>query len=363
MGYIRGWQALPVWNTLKSKFSTPVSILIPARNEEDNIFPCLNAILQQSYPAEMMEIIVIDDHSTDRTGKIVESLTHASVKLIRLADHVEPGTTHSFKKKAIEVAISQAKGDLIVTTDADCVMGPNWLKFLVSCYELKRPKLLAAPVVFHDEKNNFQRFQSLDFLGMMGVTGAGIHRQTMHMCNGANLAYEKAAFYEVNGFEGVDKLASGDDMMLMQKIAKRYPNDIAFLKNTEARTITTPKRTLGSFMQQRIRWATKTSHYQEKQAIKIWAGVWLFCISLLGSLALIPFYGLPMLFLFLAQLTAKATVDYFFLRQMALFFQRPDLVRMKVYIPSIFYELFYVIVIGLLGNIKREYSWKGRKVQ
>ena len=119
---------------------------------------------------------------------------------------------------AIGTAIAHASGDLIVTTDADCIVPTNWLQLFVSFYEINGLQFIAAPVNFHLEKSLFERFQSLDFLGMMGVTGASIQLGWMNMCNGANLAYSKRAFERVEGFAGIDHLASGDDILLMQKI-------------------------------------------------------------------------------------------------------------------------------------------------
>ncbi len=359
--FIAGWRSLPVWDTLKKTVTTKVSVVVPARNEEENIQACIEAILAQNYPSNLLEIIIVDDHSTDQTPQIIKKYSHQNVQLLSLADHIKEGSTQSFKKKAIEVAIQQSTGELIVTTDADCTMGNNWLRYLVSYYEIQQPKFIAAPVVFQGEENNFQRFQSLDFAGMMGVTGAGIHKKFLHMCNGANLAYPKSAFYEVDGFEGVDHLASGDDMLLQQKIARRFPGQIGYIKQPDAVTITTAKPTLSSFLNQRLRWATKTTSYQEWKVTAIWAMVWLFSVSIPISLVLAIWWPW-LLWVFGFQLMAKVIIDYFFLRMMVLFFKRPDLIRFPVYFISIFWELFYVIFIGTVANFKKEYDWKGRKV-
>ncbi len=143
---------------------------------------------------------------------------------------------------------------------------------------------------YGEEKSLFEKFQSLDFIGMMGVTGAGIHGRFMNMCNGANLAYEKKAFYEVDGFNGIDKIASGDDMLLLQKMANRFPNQICFLKNKNATVLTHAKSDLKSFFQQRIRWASKSSSYQEFQITFILALVFFFCVSTVFNFFLLPFF-------------------------------------------------------------------------
>ncbi len=362
---MEAWQALSFFEAKnKSKNNTTLSVLVPARNEEQNISKTLQAILAQNYPTHLFEVIVIDDHSTDNTAAIIEQFSqkYSNVQLIRLADY-DLDHTQSFKKKALEIAIQQANNQLIVTTDADCVMGKNWLSLIADFYNTEKPVFIAAPVIFYDEKNIFQRFQSLDFIGMMGVNGAGISRNFQFLCNGANLAYEREAFFEVNGFEGIDQLASGDDLMLIQKMAKHYPHHrIKFLKNAEAATFTTPKRTVRDFMSQRIRWATKTTSYPDLRVTLTWALIWLFCVSIPLNFVLSFFFGEVLLTITIIQLFLKAFMDYLFLRSVAISLNRKDLVRMSVYLPSIFLELAYVIVIGTLGNLVKKYEWKGRKV-
>lgn len=362
LSIVNGWKSLPEWDTLKKTVHTKVSVLIAARNEAENIETTLQSIANQNYPIELLEILVIDDHSTDETAKIVQAFPATNVRLIDLSIHMEEHSTQSFKKKAIEVAISQSTGTLIITTDADCLAPPNWIKYLVSYYEIHQPKIIAAPVVFTDEQSLFQQFQSLDFIGMMGVTGAGIHKKYLHMCNGANLAYEKAVFNEVNGFEGVDHLASGDDMLLMHKIVKKYPEGVAYIKQAGAAIQTTPKRSVKAFLNQRLRWATKTTSYQEKQVTMIWGLVWLYTVSIILTGLLSVFYP-PLFALFVIQLVAKAITDYVFLGQVARFFGRSDLMSIKVYGASVFWEIWYVVTVGLLGSVKTKYEWKGRTVK
>ena len=360
--YIIGWNTIPLWE-IPSSFnpSTKVSVLIPARNESDNIQQCISSILLQKYPNHLFEIIVIDDHSTDDTAALVQGFQESNVKVLFLKDYVKNrNDLKSFKKKAIEIAISKASGNLIVTTDADCIVPSDWLNLIVSFYEKNQYKFIAAPVNFHNENSLFEKFQSLDFLGMMGVTGAGIYKRFMNMCNGANLAYEKNAFYEVNGFEGIDEIASGDDMLLMQKMAKQFPNKIAFLKNQKATVLTKAMPDLKSFTQQRIRWASKSGSYQEFQILIILALVFFFCVSIVINFFLLFFFK-EILWIFLIQFFIKLIIDFFFLNQMCVFFKRKDL--MKIFVPAQIFHIIYIAVIGFLGNVKKEYNWKGRKVR
>ena len=358
--YIREWDALKEWE-IPANFSpkTKISILIPARNEADNIGACLDSIQQQNYPPDLFEVIVINDHSEDTTAEIVRSFKFA--KLIELSDHLQSKSINSYKKKAIEIAITKSSGNLIVCTDADCIAPKNWLKYFASIYENTQAKFIAGPVNFYKEQNLIERFQSLDFVGMMCVTGAGIHGQFMNTCNGANLAYDKNAFYEVNGFEGINNIASGDDILLMHKMSKAFPDKIAFLKNRNATIFTKAKPTVKSFFNQRLRWATKNSGYGEWEIIFILAMVLFLCMSIVFSLLSWPYFGGIMLMAFGFQLFFKTLADYFFLGKMSTYFHKNEL--MKSFIPAQFLHILYIVVVGIAGNFVKRYEWKGREVR
>ena len=361
--YLLNWKSIPI-SEIPNDFSpqTKITILIPARNEAENIQACIQSIVDQKFPSHLFEVIVIDDHSEDETATLLLQFQEPNIRILFLKDFIKDrNELQSFKKKAIEIGIKNSTGDLIISTDADCIVPKNWLNYLVSFYEKGKYKFIAAPVNFHEEKSLFEKIQSLDFLGMMGVTGAGIHGRFMNMCNGANLAYEKKAFYEIDGFNGIDKIASGDDMLLLQKMAKRFPNQIAFLKNKNATVLTKGKPDLKSFSQQRIRWASKAGSYQEFQITFILALVFFFCVSIVLNFFLLPFFFAKIGWVFLAQFLIKTIVDFFYLNHMAGFFQRKDL--MKIFFPAQVFHIFYIFVIGLLGNLVKEYNWKGRKVK
>ncbi len=359
--YISGWANLATWEIpVNFEPSTSITVLIPARNEAEHIEKCLQSIVKQHYPKLLWEVIVLDDHSTDETAALVKAMQHPNVNLLHLADFVSEDETQSFKKKAIEVGIAHAKGDLIVTTDADCIAQVNWLALIASFYQVKESKFIAAPVNFYEECNTLERFQSLDFMGMMGIAGGGIQKQFMRMCNGANLAYTKAVFHEVNGFEGINHLASGDDMLLMQKVARRYPEGIGYLKNYESTTFTHAKPNLKSFLSQRIRWSTKSGSYQEWLVTFILAVVFFFCANLVLNALLLPFLGWDALVLLLIGLTVKAIMDYWFLSQMSHFFRRNDL--MRSFFTSFFMHIAYIVVVGILAVTVKKYEWKGRQV-
>ncbi len=355
--YRSGWRKLPDWVPPPSFFpSVKISVILPARNEAANLPACLSSIAEQSYPASLLEVIVLDDHSEDGTFLLAQNFTqnHPNFKAFRLADFKVTS-----KKKAIETGVSLATGELIVCTDADCILPLDWLRLMAAFYEEKQAKFIAAPVNFYEEKNWLERFQSLDFLGMMGVTGAGFQSGSGLLCNGANLAYPKAIFQEVGGFEGIDGLASGDDMLLLHKVAKHYPDKVFFLKIRAATVLTAAQPDLRSFISQRLRWASKSRSYTDRRITLRLAVVFLLCWAILLNLALAAWVFWPFALLALCLFLIKMVVDFRFLGELCRYFGRQDLMRR--YLLSQLQHIAYIIGIGSLANLVRRYDWKGRR--
>ena len=354
-GFIRGWHKLIPFLYQKSIGSTAVSIIIAARNEGESIHRTIEALLAQDYNKALTEIIFIDDHSTDNTAEVLRSYAAQGVKLISLK---EDRALNSYKKKAIQTAIGQSTGSLIITTDADCRMGTTWLKTIVAYYEEKNYKMISSPVAYDEEKSFFERSQSLEFLYLIGLGASTIGNNQPSTCNGANLAYEKAAFYEVGGFQGIDDLASGDDELLLHKIAARYDNQIGFLKNRDAIVYTHAKPNLGEFLQQRKRWASKSTRYKNKSIIVLGVFIWCFNLSIL--LNLITAIFLPgYLMVVLIQLLLKIAIEFIFLVDVTGFAKRR---RLLVLLPLLnVFHVLYIIYIGIAGN-SGKYNWKGRMV-
>ena len=343
-----------------------ISIIIAARNEEMNIGACIQSILHQTYPQNKFEIIVTDDHSTDNTVSIVESFKKENITLLHLSDFIQNQELNSYKKKSIDTALKFAKGELIVTTDADCIVPGKWIETLSSLYKQKSPVFVALPVMFNDPlatdpffKKLFKIFQSLDFMTLQGITGASVFKKVHAMCNGANLAYQKDVFFEVGGFEGIDQVASGDDMLLMHKIQVRYPNEIMFLKSKDVIVTTQSAETLKDFMNQRIRWASKADHYTDKKITAVLLLVYLLN-AWLFTLGLFSFFNLNAFYLFAGLILIKTLVELFFLFPVARFFGKQQ--QLWWFLPAQPFHILYTLIAGWLGKFG-SYQWKGRTVK
>lgn len=361
--YHKWWKQVQPFNTgLVRDFNVmeKISIVIPARNEEAVIEKCLHSILQQTYPRTHVEILVIDDHSTDRTAEIVSQYQSAGVRLISLHEQfqAEPGTI-AFKKKAIETAIKAANGNLIITTDADCTFHKDWLITIAAFHQSSKAVFIVSPVKILPDKTLLSVFQSIDFAILQGITAASVHHKFHNMCNGANLAYEKSAFYEVDGFEQIDHIASGDDMLLMQKISNRFPDAIAYLNAPEAIVETLPAPSWKAFVSQRIRWASKTGQYKDKRILMVLALVYMLNLSLF--ILLVGSFVFPFWFLFFGiAVCLKIFIEWFFVRNVLAYFNLNHLMKWFPLFQPL--HIIYVVIAGFFGGVGG-YEWKGRKVK
>ena len=353
---ITGWSRLKRPALKPVEFKTKVTVMVAARNEEEKIAFTIDDILAQDYPKHLTEIIFADDHSTDRTSEIISSYANRGVKLLQLN---EDKPLNSYKKKAISEAISLSTGELMVATDADCRMGPKWLSSIVTYYETENPVMISSPVGYFEEKSLFERLQSLEFSYLIGIGAAFIGNGRASTCNGANFAYRKDVFYQVGGFKGIDDLASGDDELLLQKVAERFPGKILFLKRREAVVYTHAKANLSEFLSQRRRWASKSTKYKDKWVVALAVGIWLFNLSLLATAAL-SFYNSAYLILLGVQFGLKYIFETIFLLPILAFFGRKKLIWMLTFLSPI--HAIYFVYVGLIGNT-RKYVWKGRTVR
>ena len=366
--YRLGWVSIPGFRPPARPASTNISVIIPARNEEKNIRACLDSLSAQSYPPHLFEVLVINDHSIDRTAEIVKSYNSQNIKLINLEEYVDD-ILNSYKKKSIEVGIQQSTGKLIVTTDADCIVPVAWLQTIAAFYELNQPAFIAAPVSINCSNRFIEQFQALDFMVLQGITGAAVHKKIHCMCNGANLAYEKAAFEAVNGFKGIDNIASGDDMLLMHKIYKQYPARVLFLKSKDAIVKTAPVHSFSEFLQQRIRWASKADKFRDKSLFPVLLVVYLFNLMMLVLPVICIFKNVQysmfniqysLFAVWLSMLLLKTLVEMIFLYPVAKFFGKQNMLRIFPLMQP--FHIIYTVIAGWLGKFG-SYEWKGRKVR
>ena len=358
--YTRGHWNLRAFVAKGKTPQTKFSIVIPARNEAANIENCIAGILAQNYPSHLFELIVIDDFSEDETANIVGSLAlqHNNVRLLRLQDFTKDENIIAYKKRAIEIAIEQANHPWIVTTDADCSFTNNWLASYDAYIQEHNCVMVAAPVSYKNTGSFLSVFQVLDFISLQGITAAAVGSGSHTLCNGANLCYSKEAFESVGKFSGIDHLPSGDDMLLMHKMKRSYPEKIGYLYAQDAVVTTAPSATLDLFIQQRIRWSSKALGYQDKIIFWILLLVYLVNFSLLVYLPvnLIETGNINNWLFFIG---CKTLLEIPFMYAAAKFFKQQKLLWWFLLMQP--FHILYTVVAGWFGTFG-SYKWKGRTV-
>jgi cellulose synthase/poly-beta-1,6-N-acetylglucosamine synthase-like glycosyltransferase len=329
----------------------PVSILIAARNEEDSVQAVIEAILSQDYPRDFFEVIIVDDHSEDQTFQLASAYADCRLSVYKL----ESGYG---KKAALELAVARAKGDLLLFTDADCIPSPSWVRSMVGAYSHMDCRLLAGPVVYASEDNVLSRFQALDAAGMMALTAVGLDTSRFFLANGANLACEKSLFDQIGGYASHADTPSGDDVLLVNEVANRNRSWVGAVTQPSASIRTFPEPSWTSMIQQRLRWASKSAHYQFGPLGLVQSLVFVTSLSIPFSLLLAPFFGWHTAAAGATSFLLKTLSDYHWLRLAVSPSKRHHLLH-----GFIFSECLHIastISVGVLTLAGQPLVWKGR---
>ena len=338
-----------------------VSVVVAARNEEKNIGTILAGLVDQSYPPSLFEIIIANDSSDDRTDEIVDSYVKKfeNVKQIWVEPNKETGLIA--KKNALNLGIQSSKGEIILSTDADCHVKPSWIETMVS-YFTDDVGMVVGFSQLGNKQNRyslFEKLQAMDFISLMGAAQGSLNLGWALAASGQNIAFRRAAFDTVGGYEKIRHRISGDDVLLLQLIRKLTKWKIKFAASPKAFNWTEPEKTLKLFLNQRKRWASNGS-YQ----IKLNMGFFFFIISvfLMNVIVILgtPIYAImyhsitiPFLSIFI-----KFCIEFLITLKAAIVYQRVDLLR---YFPIwVVAQIPYVLFTGLLGSLGH-FIWKDRK--
>lgn len=333
---------------------TKFSIIVPFRNEEKNLPKLLKSISKLNYPKDLFEIIMVDDFSTDASERVyIKWRMENGLIETTLLENLR--LSNSPKKDAISRAIPILKHEWVVTTDADCVVNKNWLLTLDNFIQKNNAEMVVGAVVYKTKNNWFHQFQQLDLLSLQGTTIGSFGIRKPFMCNGANFAYTKKLFNEIGGFGGNNKMASGDDVFLLQKALKKHADKVHYLKNTDTIVKTKPENDLYKLFMQRVRWASKTTgysgYYSKSLAVVVLAmnfslvcGLWFVVCGLLSWQTLLIVFSI------------KYFVDYLLL------LKSNQYLRKGKFIFPLASSLVYPFFCSLVGiySLFGSFSWKGR---
>jgi glycosyltransferase involved in cell wall biosynthesis len=356
------FQYLYYWKKIKSVSvphdyspSTGVSVIVVARNEVDSIEACIRGLISQSYPSHLFEIIIVNDHSADGTANKILAIPDQRIQLLHLSDFPEYIHAPAYKKSAVTLGVEKARFDLVVVTDADCLHATDWIRSVTYSLEKIGAVFQTAPVLLLPGQSLLEQMQEVEMLMYMLITGSGIQSGLQDMANGANMAFPKAAFQTVHGYEGNYQYASGDDMFLIEKMRTAFPDKICFAKSIEATVLTKGKSNWSDLIKQRLRWASKNKGLKNKSISLIWFFVGLLHFSLLLFLVLAIFQIIGW-WPFLIVLNGKWVADYFLLQQAAGFFNRTSVLRK--FIPLQFLYFWYILRLGIYMAFGNKMDWK-----
>lgn len=351
---IFGFDKVKTFVRTNEKPVTKFSIIVPFRNEEKNLPKLLKSISKLNYPKDLFEIILVDDFSTDASERVyIKWRMENGLIETTLLENLR--LSNSPKKDAISRAIPILKHDWVVTTDADCTVNKNWLLTLDNFIQKNNAEMVVGAVVYKTKNNWFHQFQQLDLLSLQGTTIGSFGIGKPFMCNGANFAYTKKLFNEIGGFGGNNKMASGDDVFLLQKALKNHAEKVHYLKNTDTIVKTKPENDLYKLFMQRVRWASKTTgysgYYSKSLAVVVLAMNALLVVSFgLRVSGFLKWETLLLVFVI------KYFVDYLLLLKSNQYLRKDKFIFPLA--SSLVYPFFssFVGIYSLVGG----FTWKGR---
>ncbi len=352
---IIGYNRVQTFVSGQSEPETTFSIIIPFRNEQNNLSRLLDSLALLEYPQKRFEVIFVDDNSDDFSVNVINKWRMAN-GLIQSTLLENLRLTNSPKKDAITRAMQIVENKWVITTDADCRVDRDWLKIFDSYMQQTNFEMVAGPVNYEGRISLLNHFQHLDFMSLQGATIGSFGLGNAFMCNGANFAYTKNLFQELNGFRGNDNEASGDDVFLLQKAMAKYPKKVGYLKSDAAIVTTVPAGSWLQLFNQRIRWASKTNSYQSHFGEDLALVVFLanLCLLIVFFLAVFSFVAWSILAI---AFVLKSIPDFILLVQTNRFLRKG-----KFFFPviSAFIFPFFCVTVALF-SISGKYNWKGRQ--
>ena len=336
------------------KSNLQVTVIIAARNEEKTLGFLLDDLIKQDYRHDRLRIVVVDDCSGDKTADIARQYAKTDSR-ITLRETARSSSPFSHKKKAVHEGILNSESDIIMTTDADCRVPAGWVSGMVNHFV--NGVELVAGLVRHDGGGIYGRLESLEIAGIQSMAAGLMNAGFPITCNGANLAYRRSAFDRVDGFHNIGNIVSGDDDLLMQKIACGDSARVVFVTGKETTVCTSSSNNPKLIINQRTRWASKVGRYPSKTAVVLLScfflffsalPVWLVLMFVLNSSA-VPFivaFGLKIVGDFPLTLYGVVTIG------------RPGLIALFPLAECI--HVPYIIIVTVKGFFG-SFEWRGRQ--
>ena len=329
-----------------------VSVIVAARNEEQNISNLLTILTNQSYPEDKYEIIIANDGSTDSTEEKVKYFQSkfTNIFLLNVKDRDK---VISPKKNALQQAINSANGDIILLTDADCLPKTTWIESMISAFEPGIDMVVGySRTKINDWKksNLAQKYEFFDFVAMFIANSGAILSGRYFSCSGQNLSYRKSAFEDVGGFSKIKHIVSGDDVNLMQ-LFRKSGKKITMNLNSKSFVETNPVKNWKELINQRIRWASNT-----KWQVLLNPELFFYLISVLLLMLSIFYYLIFNLKMALSLFVVKGLTEFIFISKNRNIFIISKQ-RMKFFPIWEIIQPVYILIVGILGQLNL-FKWK-----
>lgn len=326
-----------------------IALIVCAKNEEQRLPRLLQALAQQNYPAGKLEICLVDDRSTDRTGKLIAAFAaeHKNTISLRIDD-----TLPNFapKKRAIDTAIRHTTGEIILLTDADAEPGPQWILEMARAFT-PEVAMVCGYSPYWPRATFWQKILALEYFSHAAVAAGGSGHGRPLTCTGSNMAYRRDAYFHLGGFDGIAHWVSGDDDLLLHKMQKAGNGKISYLATPTAHVPVRPPSSWREFQAQRTRYASKSLHYEP---LMTFALVLFFLLNLLLSGGLL--ISFTMGGKILPVILFKATGEFLYLRRAAKIFGEKNL--FAVFPVAALLHPFYVLNFAVRGQLAR-FNWRG----
>ncbi|HCA82547.1 MAG TPA: hypothetical protein DEP18_02090 [Flavobacteriales bacterium] len=328
----------------KQTFTGKVSVIVPFRNEHMRMKPLLESLSKQQL--QNVEFIFVDDHSQDSTAEVIHSFAFSNYCILP--------SNGSGKKSAIRTAVAKAKGEVLLFTDADCIVPSCWIEEMTLPFSAEGADLVAGPVSIKG-RGWLTGIQYWDQIALVASSAGSGAMGMPFMCSGANLAVN-AACYPCDSILEIGR-ASGDDVFLLHHLHREKKN-IRFTWNKDACVLTLPESSWRAFFKQRMRWAGKASSYSNGMAVFVSLLV-LFCSASLLFGGLLSAIHPSLLSTLLICLGLKAAFDFLFLLLSERGLGHSG--RLHYFLPAFFFHVLYILPVAVLSQLVRA-EWKNRKI-
>lgn len=351
----RGLQRARAAATHAQNHLPSVTLIVCARNEAENLPRLLAALSRQNYPAEKLEICLVDDRSTDGTRALLEAFVekHEHARYFRIKD---VRADFAPKKRALDHAIRHSSGELIVLTDADGEPGPEWIAEMARQFD-NGVAMICGYSPYHPRTDLWQNVLALEYFSLAAVAAGSIGAGRPLTCTGSNLAYRRSAYVAINGFAEIAHWVSGDDDLLLHKMHEQCAGEIRFAAHAAAHVPVRPPESWPAFQAQRTRYASKGRHYKLGVTLAL-AAVYALNVMLCAGLLALAAGEIKIFLVTLACGCLKASFEFVYLKKAAAWFDEKNALR---YFPlAALLHPFYIVYFSTRAQFAG-FSWRGEK--